>query len=447
MKTPVLLTALTALVLATACSGGEAIPATDPVPVATTPAATAPAATSPASATAPDSSGLGGASQPGEGPAGSAVAPRPDATEQAELDRQLIAAAWDDDLRRARTLIRRGADVNAPDDSRQSAYLIATSEGSLELLDLTLAHGADVDARDSFNGTGLIRAADRGHAAVAGRLVQAGVDVDHVNNLGWTALHEAVILGDGSARYVDTVRVLVAVGADIRLRSQQDQVTPLAHAQSKGFDDVAEVLQAALDADPGPKRQAGRRLIAAAAAGDATAAALALRAGADLETHDDRGRTPLLLAATKDQLAVARLLVHLGADPDALDGRHDTPWLVTGVTGSVAMAEVLLPAQPDLTIRNRFGGTSLIPASERGHVGYVQRMVKTGIDVDHVNDLGWTALLEAVILGDGTQRYQDVVATLLGADADRQLPDRDGVTALQHAQRRGHTAVADLLRK
>ena len=88
---------------------------------------------------------------------------------------------------------------------------------------------------------------------------------------------------------------------------------------------------------------------------------------------------------------MARLLVALGADPDALDDRHDTPWLVTGVTGSVAMLEVLLPADPDLTIRNRFGGLSIIPASERGHVDYVRRVVKTDIDVNHVNDLGWTA--------------------------------------------------------
>lgn len=338
------------------------------------------------------------------------------------------------------------ADVNAQDDTRQSAYLIATSEGHLDLLNLTLKHGADVDAKDSFNGTGLIRAADRGHADVAGRLLRAEVEVDHVNNLGWTALHEAVILGDGSTRYVDTVRVLVAAGADVRLRSQRDQVTPLAHARSKGFDIVAGVLEAALDADEPSKRQASRRLLAAAADGDAARAALAVRAGADLETRDDRGRTPLLVAVTEDELAVARLLVHLGADPDALDDRHDTPWLVTGVTGSVAMADVLLPAHPDLGIRNRFGGVSLIPASERGHLEYVRRVVKTDIEVNHVNDLGWTALLEAVILGDGTRRYQQVVASLIAAGADRELPDRDGVTALEHAQRRGYEAIAHLLR-
>ncbi len=370
----------------------------------------------------------------------------PDATRQARLDRELREAAWDNDVRRARTLIRRGADVNAKDETVQSAYLIATSEGYLSLLNLTLQHGADVSAKDSFNGTGLIRAADRGHADVAGRLIQAGIEIDHVNNLGWTALHEAIILGDGSRRYVDTVRVLVAAGADVRLRSRRDQLAPLAHAEAKGFTEVAAVVQAALDGKELSKRAATRRLHAAAEDGDATAAALALRSGADLEARDSRGRTALLLAVTKDHLAAARLLINLGADPDALDDRHDTPWLVTGVTGSVAMAEVLLPANPNLRIRNRFGGVSIIPASERGHVDYVRRVVETDIDVNHVNDLGWTALLEAVILGDGSKRYQDIVKILLDAGADRGLADRNGVTALAHAERRGHDAIAALLR-
>ncbi|MCD2441364.1 ankyrin repeat domain-containing protein [Agromyces sp. SYSU K20354] len=186
-------------------------------------------------------------------------------------------------------------------------------------------------------------------------------------------------------------------------------------------------------------------LLTAAASGDATTVELAIRAGADVEVRDSHERTALLLAVAGDHVDVAKALVAAGADPDALDDRHDTPWLVTGVTGSVAMLEALLPADPDLTIRNRFGGVSVIPASERGHVDYVRRVVQTGIDVDHVNDLGWTALLEAVILGDGGSRHQEIVRILLAAGADRSIADHDGVTALDHARSRGFTALAEIL--
>lgn len=188
-------------------------------------------------------------------------------------------------------------------------------------------------------------------------------------------------------------------------------------------------------------------LLRAAEAGDADRVALALRSGADIETRDARGRTALLLAATSDRVEVARLLVAMGASPDALDDGHDTPWLVTGVTGSVRMLEALLPAKPDLTIRNRYGGVSVIPASERGHVDYVRRVVTTGIDVNHVNDLGWTALLEAVVLGDGGPRHQEIVRILLAAGADPAIADKDGVTALQHARAEGHRELAAILER
>lgn len=187
------------------------------------------------------------------------------------------------------------------------------------------------------------------------------------------------------------------------------------------------------------------RLLAAAESGDVAAAAQALDDGAPIEARDHKDRTALLLATTFDHVDVARLLVERGADPNALDDRHDTPWLVTGVTGSVAMLEVLLPANPDMTIRNRYGGVSIIPASERGHVDYVRRVATTGIDVNHVNDLTWTALLEAVILGDGSAMYAEIVSILLTAGADPSIPDKDGVTALEHARASGYDDIVRLL--
>ncbi|MFE2170161.1 ankyrin repeat domain-containing protein [Streptomyces sp. NPDC059447] len=190
-----------------------------------------------------------------------------------------------------------------------------------------------------------------------------------------------------------------------------------------------------------------RQLLDAARRGDTAAVGAALAAGASVETRDDQLRTPLLLAALGDHVAVAELLVAAGADPNAPDSREDSPWLVTGVTGSVRMMRLLLPAGPDLKQRNRFGGISLIPAAERGHTAYVRAVLEeTAIDVDHVNRLGWTALLEAVILGDGGPRHEEIVRLLLAAGADPALGDHDGVTPYDHAARRGFDGMARLLR-
>jgi ankyrin repeat protein len=177
---------------------------------------------------------------------------------------------------------------------------------------------------------------------------------------------------------------------------------------------------------------------------DAVRAALA--AGASVEARDDEGRTPLLRAAFADRVAVARLLVEAGADVNAQDPQLNSPWLVTGITGSVPMLHALLPGGPDLTRRNRYGGVSVIPAAERGHVAYVRAVLtETAIDVDHVNDLGWTALLEAVLLGNGGPAHREIVDILLAHGADPLLPDADGTTARTHAERRGFPEIAAAL--
>lgn len=97
---------------------------------------------------------------------------RPD--EPRPIDRRLLAAAYENDVATARRLVEDGADVNAKDESQQSAYLIATSEmgDDPRLLDLTLDAGADIEAKDGYNGTGLIRAAERGYSTI---VVRAGL--------------------------------------------------------------------------------------------------------------------------------------------------------------------------------------------------------------------------------------------------------------------------------
>jgi len=160
----------------------------------------------------------------------------------------LVVASYAADLELATVLVEAGADVNHQDRTRQSAYLIATSEigpdDGLALLRLTLANGADVDAKDSFNGTGLIRAAHRGYADIVDELLRAGIEVDHVNGLGWTALLEAIILGDGGPDHARVVQLLLDAGADPGL-ADNEGVTPLAHARARNFSAIADALTAA----------------------------------------------------------------------------------------------------------------------------------------------------------------------------------------------------------
>ena len=127
---------------------------------------------------------------------------------------------------------------------------------------------------------------------------------------------------------------------------------------------------------------------------------------------------------------------------NAKDGMQDTPFLYAGAEGRNEILKLILQHGPKLDDTNRYGGTALIPAAHHGHPETVSLLLAAGVDVDHVNKLGWTALLEAVILGDGGPTYVKIVELLLGGGTDWRIADREGVTALEHARRRGFQDIA-----
>jgi uncharacterized protein len=154
----------------------------------------------------------------------------------------IVAAAYKNHLEIVDLLITAGADVNMKDNTIQSAYLISAMEGYLELMKKTLKAGADVHSTDSDNGTGLIRASDRGHVEVIKELLKTDIRVNHINRMSWTALHEAIMFGDGGKRHTEIVRLLVDAGADINL-PDKDGLTPLAKAKNKNYTDIIAILE------------------------------------------------------------------------------------------------------------------------------------------------------------------------------------------------------------
>ncbi|MCC6471744.1 MAG: ankyrin repeat domain-containing protein [Alphaproteobacteria bacterium] len=187
-------------------------------------------------------------------------------------------------------------------------------------------------------------------------------------------------------------------------------------------------------------------IVAAAEKGDLGELKRRIDARADIEARDGTGRTALLAATHGNHIEAARLLIAAGADVNAKDQRQDSAYLYAGAEGHLAILRLTLKAGADLKSTNRYGGTALIPAAHHGHVEVVREMLKTKVDIDHVNRLGWTALLEAIILGDGGPRHVEIVRLLVNAGANLDLPDREKVTPLAHAERRGQAQIAEILK-
>ena len=185
--------------------------------------------------------------------------------------------------------------------------------------------------------------------------------------------------------------------------------------------------------------------LAAARANDVEGLRRGLEAGVPVDARDGRGRTALLIATQANAVDAARALIAAGADVNAQDDIRDSPFLYAGAEGRLEILKITVAAGADLASVNRYGGTALIPAAHHGHAETVRYLLTTDIDVNHVNDLGWTALMEAVILGDGGRVHREIVELLLQNGADPGIGDREGVTPLQHARRRGFADMAKLL--
>lgn len=138
-----------------------------------------------------------------------------------------------------------GADMNALENGKYDVVTIAAVANDPEMVSTAIKAGNDPGLTTSiYEGTALIAAAHLGHHEVVRRLVSAGAPLDHVNNLNWTALIEAVVLGDGGENHVKTVRILVEAGADISI-GDRDGITPLQHAVARGYAEIAAIIQAA----------------------------------------------------------------------------------------------------------------------------------------------------------------------------------------------------------
>ncbi|QOS80496.1 ankyrin repeat domain-containing protein [Paenibacillus sp. JNUCC31] len=168
--------------------------------------------------------------------------------------------------------------------------------------------------------------------------------------------------------------------------------------------------------------------------------------GTGLNARDALGRTPLMAAVHGNKIETVGMLINAGADINIRDQRLDNPLLYASAEGLCEVVELAVKAGANTRLTNRFGGTALIPASDRGHVDIVEILLtSTDVDVNHINNLEWTALLEAVILGDGGSRHQQIVALLLQHGADPFIADREGVTALEHARRHHYIEMERML--
>ncbi len=161
----------------------------------------------------------------------------------------------------------------------------------------------------------------------------------------------------------------------------------------------------------------------------------------------NRQRRPAILtAAINKHYKAVQFLIDAGADINQQDETNLNPFLWSCMNNDLELLRIMIKAKPNLNALSRMGGIGITPAAEKGHLEVVKELLETtDISTNHTNNLGWTTLIEAIILNDGKERQQEIVRLLLEYGANPNMPDKYGVSPLTLAREKGYTEIADLL--
>ncbi|AQS41690.1 MAG: Ankyrin repeat protein [Candidatus Tokpelaia hoelldobleri] len=171
-----------------------------------------------------------------------------------------------------------------------------------------------------------------------------------------------------------------------------------------------------------------------------------LQDGTDINAVNRQGRTAILLAAMNKRYEAVQFLIDSGADINRQDQTCFNPFLWGCLNDDLTLVKLMIKAGADLTLMTRFGGVGITPAAEKGHVDIVRELLETtDINYNHTNFVGWTPLLEAIVLNDGGARQQEIVRLLLKHGANPDMTDKYGKTPLTLAKEKGYQQIADLL--
>jgi ankyrin repeat protein len=249
-----------------------------------------------------------------------------------------------------------GGDVNARDNKGRTALMSACSAERFDIVQMLLARGADPNLQNTDGDTALMVAAmgdsslpgsaGRGNLEIVRMLLAKGADPNLKG--GWPPLVVAAEHGDN-----DLIKFLLEKGADINVKNSRG-MSALSRAIYDGRVETAKML---------------------------------LANGANVDSRDDFGDTPLLLAAAGNS-NLTRELLDRHADVNAQNKSLESALMRANRPETVAL---LLDHGADLNARDKRGHTALMHAVP-GNFEKTRLLLEKGADVNARNQNGVTAL-------------------------------------------------------
>ncbi|TRY55853.1 hypothetical protein DNTS_035050 [Danionella cerebrum] len=294
-------------------------------------------------------------------------------------------------------------EVDTRSENGQTALMLASEQGSLEIVQELIRRGANVNLDDIDCWTALISAAKEGHSEVVKELLDSNANVEHRDMGGWSALMWAAYKGR-----VEVARLLLEKGANPNITGQQYSVYPIIWAAGRGHGEIVQLL---------------------------------LQHGAKVNCSDKYGTTPLIWAARKGHFECVTHLLENGANVDQ-EGANSMTALIVAVRGNFTeVVKEILKRNPNVNMTDKDGNTALMIAAIEGYTEIVQELLDAGTYVNIPDRSGDTVLIGAVRGG-----HVEIVRALLNKYADIDVKGQDGKTALYWAVEKGNaTMVRDIL--
>ena len=158
--------------------------------------------------------------------------------------------------------------------------------------------------------------------------------------------------------------------------------------------------------------------------GDAEFVKLLLDKGTDVNTKDEIGETPLLMASQFGHSGVVGALLDNGADANLKNKSGYTALHYAAISGNYHVGKLLTDRGADINARDKDGWTALMWAANRGFPDLVELLLEKGADVNAKDEKGSTLLMKVVTLEQDDEITLKIVKALLahggGCPCERQ---------------------------
>lgn len=311
-----------------------------------------------------------------------------------------------------KALLQAGAQVTTPGPQGISTLHLASRFGSAESVQALVESGADPGSTDLAGNTALHAAAQNPDPGPVTYLLGSKLEPNPISNNGSTPTHFAAARNTNPKILI----ALITSGSNVQLK-RQDGSTPLHMACANTDLDLSLSVNVLLEAgaDPNSTNASGRTPLMEASRGISTETIrLLLAAGARVDTRDSDGSTVLHDAARSTEPAILEMLIAEDLDVNTRDHKNSTPLHVAAYSPDffsrfyfqydweaepqLEKIRLLLNAGADPNARDSTGNTPLHNAADdrvrlqKSTPAVVFALIKAGADPNIRNEAGETPL-------------------------------------------------------